>query len=118
MNLGACRRGLWIGSLLLALVGCDKEAAPPTSSPPPDAGANTPCTRDAKVCPDGSAVGRTGPACEFAPCPGGEAPGSGDGHETPPDGSTACTADAKMCPDGSAVGRTAPNCEFAPCPGK
>jgi len=27
------------------------------------------CTRDAKVCPDGSAVGRTGPRCEFV-CPG------------------------------------------------
>ncbi|MEM4272409.1 MAG: META domain-containing protein, partial [Candidatus Bilamarchaeaceae archaeon] len=23
-----------------------------------------------KICPDGSAVGRTGPNCEFAPCPG------------------------------------------------
>ncbi len=27
------------------------------------------CTMDAKICPDGSAVGRTGPNCEFAPCP-------------------------------------------------
>jgi len=27
------------------------------------------CSADAKVCPDGSVVGRTGPACEFAPCP-------------------------------------------------
>ncbi|MGB4076855.1 MAG: hypothetical protein WBK28_04125 [Minisyncoccia bacterium] len=27
------------------------------------------CTRDAKVCPDGTSVGRTGPSCEFAPCP-------------------------------------------------
>ena len=26
------------------------------------------CTLEAKVCPDGSAVGRTGPSCEFAPC--------------------------------------------------
>lgn len=26
------------------------------------------CTADAKICPDGSAVGRTGPACEFTPC--------------------------------------------------
>jgi hypothetical protein len=32
------------------------------------------CTLDAKVCPDGTAVGRTGPACEFAVCPG-ETPG-------------------------------------------
>ena len=28
------------------------------------------CTADAKLCPDGSAVGRTGPNCEFAACPG------------------------------------------------
>ena len=27
------------------------------------------CTQEAKICPDGSAVGRTGPNCEFAPCP-------------------------------------------------
>jgi hypothetical protein len=27
------------------------------------------CTLEAKICPDGSAVGRTGPSCEFAPCP-------------------------------------------------
>lgn len=28
------------------------------------------CTMDAKVCPDGSAVGRVAPNCQFAPCPG------------------------------------------------
>lgn len=28
------------------------------------------CTTEAKLCPDGSAVGRTGPNCEFAKCPG------------------------------------------------
>ncbi|MDD5438303.1 MAG: hypothetical protein PHC70_04110 [Patescibacteria group bacterium] len=27
------------------------------------------CTQDAKMCPDGSYVGRSGPKCEFAPCP-------------------------------------------------
>ena len=27
------------------------------------------CSMEAKLCPDGSAVGRTGPNCEFAPCP-------------------------------------------------
>jgi hypothetical protein len=30
------------------------------------------CTAEAKICPDGSAVGRTGPDCEFAPCPGSD----------------------------------------------
>ena len=29
----------------------------------------TACTMDAKACPDGSYVGRTGPNCEFAACP-------------------------------------------------
>ncbi len=27
------------------------------------------CTQEAKICPDGTAVGRTGPNCEFARCP-------------------------------------------------
>jgi len=27
------------------------------------------CTMDAKICPDGSSVGRIPPDCEFAPCP-------------------------------------------------
>jgi hypothetical protein len=27
------------------------------------------CTAEAMMCPDGSAVGRTGPNCSFAPCP-------------------------------------------------
>jgi hypothetical protein len=27
------------------------------------------CTQEAKLCDDGSSVGRTGPNCEFAPCP-------------------------------------------------
>ncbi len=35
------------------------------------------CTQEAKICPDGSAVGRTGPNCEFAPCPS-KAPCEGD----------------------------------------
>ena len=29
----------------------------------------TACTKEAKVCPDGSTVGRVGPKCEFVPCP-------------------------------------------------
>ena len=89
----------------------------------------TACTMEAKQCPDGSYVGRTGPNCEFSPCPsealceggscptpGGNLPGQNPGQNNP--GPTACTADAKICPDGSAVGRTGPNCEFAQCPGQ
>jgi len=32
------------------------------------------CTADAKICPDGSEVGRVPPTCEFAPCPSGPTP--------------------------------------------
>jgi len=34
------------------------------------------CTQEAKLCPDGSAVGRTGPNCEFAACPSATDTGS------------------------------------------
>lgn len=33
------------------------------------------CTQEAKLCPDGSSVGRTGPQCQFAACPTVTAPG-------------------------------------------
>lgn len=36
------------------------------NQPPPGSVA---CTADAKLCPDGSSVGRSGPNCEFAACP-------------------------------------------------
>jgi len=67
------------------------------------------CTEEAKLCPDGSAVVRTGPNCEFSPCPK-------IGKQINPTESIACTMEAKLCPDGSAVGRAGPNCEFTPCP--
>ncbi len=47
-----------------------KETIPPTNSTLPKIDEDTTiCTMEAKICPDGSAVGRTGPNCEFAPCP-------------------------------------------------
>jgi len=52
---------------------------------PPDSKA---CTEEAKVCPDGSSVARSGPDCEFAECPAGEVPdGEPDGDK--PDGEPA-----------------------------
>ncbi len=39
---------------------------------PPDDVAPVACTEEAMECPDGSAVGREGPNCEFAACPGDE----------------------------------------------
>lgn len=41
----------------------------PTMLPSEDLN-NTACTMEARQCPDGSWVGRTGPNCEFTPCPG------------------------------------------------
>lgn len=58
------------------------------------------CPQDAKICSDGSGVGRIPPFCEFAPCPGQPA---------------GCDVDVKQCPDGSYVSRLPPSCEFAPC---
>lgn len=36
----------------------------------PDGSQGVVCTMEAKLCPDGSYVGRTGPNCEFSACPG------------------------------------------------
>jgi len=44
--------GIWFG--LRFLIGGEEPVA---------------CTQDAKLCPDGSYVGRVGPDCEFALCP-------------------------------------------------
>ena len=85
-------------ALTLLASACSCAASGPAQEP-----AGAVCTRDARICPDGSSVGRSGPNCEFAACPEPAA--------------KACTEEAKVCPDGSAVGRTGPNCEFAACPG-
>jgi len=91
------------------------------------------CTMDAKICPDGSSVGRHGPNCEFAPCPPlpnliiSETGSTSESSQIPPPPivkggggasgrKVVCTMDVKICPDGSSVGRHGPNCEFAPCP--
>ncbi len=50
--------------LLTTLVACGNSPNKPTQPDPGKA-----CTEEAKVCEDGSSVGRTGPNCEFAPCP-------------------------------------------------
>src|SRR3989338_11620391 len=45
------------------------------------------CTLEAKVCPDGSAVGRQGSNCEFAPCPGEKDEDGDKATKTPTDDS-------------------------------
>lgn len=42
----------------------------PIAPEPAPEGEPVACTMEAKICPDGSAVGRTGPNCEFEACPG------------------------------------------------
>lgn len=44
----------------------NKKSAPPITQPTPTSQS---CTLEAKICPDGSAVGRIPPTCEFAECP-------------------------------------------------
>jgi hypothetical protein len=47
------------------------DEAPAASLPSEtDPGETVACTMDAKMCPDGSYVGRVGPDCAFAPCSG------------------------------------------------
>ena len=54
-----------------------QETASPSATPlkikttPTASSSATPkaCTQEAKLCPNGTYVGRTGPNCEFAPCP-------------------------------------------------
>lgn len=59
---------LFLGIALIVLLGVAgffyRNVMESSGKPEPVA-----CTMDAKVCPDGSAVGRTGPSCEFSTCP-------------------------------------------------
>ncbi|MFA6257350.1 MAG: hypothetical protein WCT29_03545 [Candidatus Paceibacterota bacterium] len=48
------------------------------AAPEPELDEPYACTMDALICPDGSAVGRTGPKCEFAACPNVPVEDSGD----------------------------------------
>jgi len=69
------------GDQLLILVGAvvgfgylyDKAKALPTvpsgTNPATNTPINTACTMEARVCPDGSSVGRVGVNCAFAACP-------------------------------------------------
>ena len=53
------RKAVWAAFILGALTsGCLQASQEPIA-----------CTLDAKICPDGTAVGRVPPNCEFAACP-------------------------------------------------
>lgn len=75
---------LFVFSIVILLAaGCSPKGPitnkPPVNSsttPPGQGGGAVACTQEAKLCPDGSYVGRTGPNCEFAACPSQPKPSS------------------------------------------
>lgn len=58
--------------MAITIVSLVKSGVQPPSLRELDNKPSIPCTEEAKLCPDGSAVGREGPNCEFPECP--EAP--------------------------------------------
>lgn len=76
------------------------------------------CTQEAKKCPNGSFVGRTGPHCEFAPCPGADEDRNAPPKDAAPpaDGGHMCPMFRKLCPGGGSVGPEGPDCHVPPCP--
>ena len=58
---------LLLAAALLGAIGWKSASRKPAAQPPD--GTPVACTMDAKICPDGSAVGRVPPACQFAACP-------------------------------------------------
>lgn len=98
------------------------------------------CSQEPKFCPGGSPVWKSGPQCEFAPCPDVSVKKEYNSQvicegkmKVCPDGSTVwgrgsncefdacpiqtgCTIEEKLCSDGSVVRRSGPKCEFNSCP--
>lgn len=60
-------KSLFFGIVLILLIGFGgffyRNVAEHTGAP-----VSAVCTEEAKICPDGSTVGRTGSSCDFAPC--------------------------------------------------
>lgn len=60
-----CQNGIWIKH------GNPRQSQPTITCPnlTPTDNNQVACTMEAKLCPDGSFVGRSGPKCEFTSCP-------------------------------------------------
>ncbi len=69
-----------IGVVIITLVAGGTYYFGKTSSK--DSPKQVACTMEAKICPDGSAVERTGPNCEFAACPADTSPAPNGTAET------------------------------------
>ncbi len=82
--------------LLLSFIGWQFVVPSSVLAPSPDDDSEpVACTMDARECPDGSFVGRTGPNCEFQACPNGDQPAEPSPVEPEPtepmSGSVTCT---------------------------
>lgn len=78
--------GFIAGGIVFSTPAIFLDDSPPIGS---GDGGQLACPEDAKLCPDGSAVGRTGPKCEFSECPA----------ILPPEKDASCQSDAD-CPEG------------------
>src|SRR5690349_15180773 len=65
------RLAMFAASLFLVGAGCPLFPSQPTPTPAPTSPPVRGCTKELKICPDGTGVGRTGPNCEFEACPTG-----------------------------------------------
>jgi len=77
---------------------CDPILICPTDIPDDSIGVG--CPEDAKICPDGSTVGRISPSCDFAPCPSDNAPNECVDYLGQPQSPEACLGlpqDARSC---------------------
>lgn len=67
--IGAAIAVIAIGAGIYATRGSHSASAPLSAGQIATSTEGRECRQDGKVCPDGSVVGRTGPACEFSACP-------------------------------------------------
>lgn len=65
--------------VLLVVLGVIVSLWHPSAPAAPGGKGQVACTLEAKICPDGTAVGRSGPNCEFAACPAPEPQGEASG---------------------------------------